>query len=104
TLDRQISPSDESHSPDEGRQSVFQQHRNRVGPAHTGTSGGGLPSIGSDNEPPGGIIGNTLASCSMVNSINAGPGSAVAARTESSSCSRDSTRQPAMPYASASRT
>ena len=44
--------------------------------AHAGTSRGaaGSPSIGSDSEAPGGIIGNTFASCSIRNSTSAGPG------------------------------
>ena len=61
-------------------------------------------SIGSLSDAPGGIIGNTFASCSMRNSTSAGPVvGAARARSTPSTCSPRSTRHAGMPYASARR-
>ena len=77
----EIAPPDETDGTVESDQPVLQQDRDRLGLAHAETSGVASPSIGSDSDPPGGIIGNTLASCSITNSTRAGPGSATAAAT-----------------------
>src|SRR5687768_17367757 len=96
------------HEPDraiECDETVLQEDRYGLRRRHAEMSGAaGSPSMGSEREPPGGIMGNTLASCSIMNSTREGPGSAMAARTTSSSWSADSTFQPAIPYACARRT
>src|SRR3989454_10971283 len=46
--------------------------------AQSPAAAAGSASIGSESVAPGGIIGNTFASCSITNSTSAGPGSALA--------------------------
>src|SRR6266576_1845206 len=64
----------------------------------------GAASSGSESEPPGTIIGNTLASCSLTSSTSVGPGVSFAWRNASLTSLASFTRQPGMPYASASLT
>src|SRR6266550_2785696 len=64
----------------------------------------GAASSGSESEPPGTIIGNTLASCSITSSTSAGPGVSFACRSASVTSPACFTRQPGLPYASASFT
>src|SRR6266480_5965266 len=64
----------------------------------------GAASSGSESEPPGTIIGNTLASCSITSSTSVGPGVSFAWRNASVTSLAFFTRQPGMPYASASLT
>src|SRR4029077_5181653 len=99
-LDGKVAPPEHSEGAVQGDQLVLQQHRERVAAAHAGTSGAGSPSIGSESDAPGGIIGKTFASCSMTNSTSAGPGTSIAARTASAVPSASATRQPGTPYAS----
>src|SRR3989454_5574998 len=87
---------------------VVEQHGQRMGRlrhrAGQVAAAAGAVSIGSDSEPPGGIIGNTFASCSITSSTSAGPRTAFASVNTSSSSRARSTRQPGMPYAAASFT
>src|SRR6266566_2096192 len=68
------------------------QHAHRAGFFHTGAA-----SSGSDSEPPGTIIGKTLASCSITSSTKAGPGAAFACRSASVTSLACLTRHPGMP-------
>ena len=69
--DGQVSPPDQSDGTVEGDETVLEQHRHGARVVdHAVTAS---DSIGSLSDAPGGIIGNTLASCSMRNSTSAGP-------------------------------
>ena len=105
----QVAPAEEPDGAGERNETVLEQDRHGALARHAGTSRGtggafgSSDSIGSLSEAPGGIIGNTFASCSITNSISAGPSWASAAPSAASTCSPRSTRQPGIPYASASR-
>src|SRR5207245_1633847 len=96
-LDRDIAPTQHAERAVQRHQCVVQQYGDRVGRrgGHAGQAppaAAGSASIGSESEPPGGIIGNTLASCSIMNSTSAGPGSAFARPTASASSPATFTR------------
>src|SRR6266568_464098 len=97
--DRHVAPSQGAAHAAERQEVAVQQHRHGARSGHTGAA-----SSGSDNEPPGTIIGKTFASCSITSSTSAGPGAAFACRNASVTSPACRTRHPGMPYASASFT
>src|SRR4029453_9870780 len=84
----QVPPPDEADGAVEGDETVLEQDRH--GALHHGHAVTASDSIGSLSDAPGGIIGNTLASCSMRNSTSAGPPCARAARGTPPPCSAPS--------------
>src|SRR5439155_98458 len=76
--DGQIAPPEQAARPAQREQVAAHHHRQRTGNGHTGAA-----SSGSDSEPPGTIIGKTLASCSITSSTSAGPGVEFACRNAS---------------------
>ena len=86
------------HAGDAGQRGelLVEQHRERLRLAHAPT-GAGSPSIGSESDAPGGIIGKTFASCSIMNSTRVGPSVRSAASSTSSVWHASSTRQPWIP-------
>src|SRR6185312_3543934 len=90
----QVPPPDESDGTVESDDAILEQDGDGPHRRHTVTAS---DSIGSLSDAPGGIMGNTLASCSIRNSTSAGPSCASAARTTPSTCSARATRNPGMP-------
>ena len=76
----------------QGHQLVVQDHGDAVEVAHAEAGSAGAVSITSESDAPGGIIGYTLASCSITNSMSAGPGSRSAASIAPAICDPVSTR------------
>src|SRR5207249_1374338 len=85
--DGNVAAPHDADGPVEREHVVVQQHGQRMGRlrhrAAQVAAAAGAVSIGSDSEPPGGIIGNTFASCSITSSTNAGPRSAFASASTS---------------------
>src|SRR5260370_18498772 len=69
STDRRVAPPQHAARAAQGEQVAAQEYRHRASAVHTGAA-----SNGSESEPPGTIIGKTLASCSMPSSTSAGPG------------------------------
>src|SRR5882762_3246203 len=90
--DRQVATPQRAARAAEGQEVARHQHDHLARTFHTGAA-----SSGSDKEPPGTIIGKTLASCSITSSTSAGPGAAFACRSASVTSLACLTRHPGMP-------
>ena len=88
TVHREVAPPDEPDRAVQRDPTIFQQHRHGARDRHVGTSGSaGSPSIGSDREPPGGIMGYTFSKDDTRTLSRYGPGSRTAVSSaEASSC------------------
>src|ERR1041384_5619886 len=90
--DRQVASPQRTARAAEGQKVAGHQHDHPARGFHTGAA-----SSGSDREPPGTIIGKTLASSSITSPTSAGPGAPFACRSASVTSLAFLTRQPRMP-------
>src|SRR5437762_9690669 len=67
--DGRVAPPQHATGAAQRQQVAVHEYRHRASTGHTGAA-----SNGSESEPPGTIIGKTLASCSMTSSTSVGPG------------------------------
>src|SRR6266550_384457 len=97
--DRQVPAPEHTARAREREELAAHQHGHTACRGHTGAA-----SSGSDSDPPGTIIGKTLASCSITSSTSAGPRASLAWRSTSLTSAACLTRHPGIPYAAASFT
>src|SRR5437660_9601444 len=69
STDGRVAPPQHAARAAQRQQVAVHEYRDRARAGHTGAA-----SNGSESEPPGTIIGKTLASCSMTSSTSVGPG------------------------------
>src|SRR5206468_10292155 len=99
TADRQVPTPEHAARAREREELAAHQHGYAAYRGHTGAA-----SSGSDSDPPGTIMGKTLASCSITSSTSAGPRASFASRSTSRTSAACLTRHPGIPYAAASFT